>query len=146
MAAIALVCLKLRPSLVPGRCGTRFHFVFQDIGRLGPNARIAPQSGRGMDNVARPAPRVSVSGQAILRVFEAVTASLDEKPTRQRGVSGASGPRAVPGRTPERGMALLCYYLSVSCAKAKPNRHAAPAASSLGVRARAIVVISDCDG
>ncbi len=31
-------------------------------------------------------------------------------------------------------------------AGAKPNRHAAPAASSLGVRARSIVVISDCDG
>ena len=63
MAAIALVCLKLRPSLVPGRCGTRFHFVFQDIGRLGPNARIARQSGRGM---ARSGPR------APLRVEEAM--------------------------------------------------------------------------
>ncbi len=35
---------------------------------------------------------------------------------------------------------------SASRAKAKPNRHAAPAPSSLGVRARPIVVISDCDG
>ena len=32
------------------------------------------------------------------------------------------------------------------CAKAKPIRHAAPPPSSLGVRARAIGVISDCDG
>ncbi len=54
--------------------------------------------------------------------------------------------KAVPGRTPERGMTLLCCYLSVLCAKAKPNRHAAPAPSSLGVRARSLGVISDFDG
>ncbi len=52
------------------------------------------------------------------------------------------------GYPPERRMAMLCrcQCRSVLCAKAKPNRHAAPTPSSLGVWARAIVVISDCDG